>query len=100
MNAGFSEEKIISYTKSIMEQYVEETAAPQNNKIDHYVIGGRWSGALGALKGAKSDMVSIFCCLMPMLIQMETGMMKMKNGMNCNRMASVSWSLSCGQDRI
>ena len=58
MNAGFSEEKIISYTKSIMEQYVEETAAPQNNKIDHYVIGGRWSGALGALKGAKSALVS------------------------------------------
>ena len=53
LGGRFSQEKIASLVDDIMKKYVEETAEDENVKCDWYVIGGRWEGALGALKGTE-----------------------------------------------
>ena len=55
LNGAFSEEKLCSAVESIMSQYVEETAEDGNKiQCDWYSIGGRWSGAVAAVKGTDN----------------------------------------------
>lgn len=54
LKGDISLKKVSSYVKKTMKEYVEETAKEKNVKCDWYVIGGRWEGAIGAIKGAKN----------------------------------------------
>lgn len=54
LNGNVSEDKIYLYVETVMSKYVEETAKSRNVKCDWYLIGGRWEGAIGAVKGTKN----------------------------------------------
>lgn len=54
----FSPKKIASVVSEIMGRYVEETASEENIKCDWYEIGGRWAGAIGAIKGTENILPS------------------------------------------
>lgn len=54
LDGKFDPEKIASFVKTTMEQYVEETAKEGNVKCDWYVIGGRWEGSVAAIKGTQN----------------------------------------------
>lgn len=43
---------IASIVEEIMKAYVEDTAKEESMKCDWYEIGGRWAGAVGAVKGS------------------------------------------------
>jgi hypothetical protein len=54
----FAPDKIASIVEKTMQKYVEETAKEDDIKCDWYVIGGRWEGAVGAIKGAENVLLT------------------------------------------
>lgn len=54
----FDPDKIAETVENIMKKYVEETAQEDDIKCDWYAIGGRWEGAIGALKGAENVLLT------------------------------------------
>ena len=58
LKGAFDENQIASIVEKIMKKYVEETAKEENIKCDWYVIGGRWEGAVGAIKGAENVLLT------------------------------------------
>lgn len=58
LNGVFDPSAIASIVEEIMAQYVEETAKEENVKCDWYVIGGRWEGTVGAIKGTENVLLT------------------------------------------
>lgn len=58
LKGDISLERVSSYVEKTMAKYVEETAQEENIKCDWYVIGGRWEGAVGAVKGAENVLLT------------------------------------------
>lgn len=58
LKGSVSLENISAYVEKTMRKYVEETAKEENIKCDWYVIGGRWEGAVGAVKGTENVLLT------------------------------------------
>ena len=58
LKGSVSLENISAYVEKTMRKYVEETAKEENIKCDWYVIGGRWEGAVGAVKGTENILLT------------------------------------------
>ncbi len=58
LKGDISIERVFSYVEKTMAKYVEETAQEENIKCDYYEIGGRWEGAVGAIKGAENVLLT------------------------------------------
>lgn len=58
LGGTFDLERIKELVAETMEHYVEATAAEENTKCDWYEIGGRWAGAVGAIKGVENVLPS------------------------------------------
>lgn len=54
LNGDVIKDKVSLYVETAMSKYVEGTATPKNIKCDYYLIGGRWDGAIGTVKGTKN----------------------------------------------
>ena len=53
INSDYSAQHIDQLVENILEPYVEETTEEGKMKIDWYQIGGRWEGAVAAVKGTQ-----------------------------------------------